>query len=371
MLSVSKIAVLLLVLAFLISSCLTISFPVKADSATIVVPDDYSTIQAAIGNANDGDTIFVRKGVYVENPVVNKSVSLVGEDRDSTIIDVTAGLKVERDNVTITGFTVYDGWTGIAVTANHCNISGNKITVATIGIGLINSENNSITGNILQSIGYSAAIQLSYSNNNLLKNNYIDSCTEGIQLRAGSSNNIVTENTITNCQSVAVRLLGAYSPPRWYIPSGNTIIRNNISNSGCGTTIYASNGNVISNNNYVDNTVQFSANEDYYLTWGGNRSINTVNENYWSDYNGTDADSDGIGDTPYTIDVDNTNQHPLMKPVAIPAFSDSITPTADSSPTHSPEPQPEPFPTTLIVASVVTIAVIGLGMLLYFKKRKH
>ena len=161
-------------------------------------------------------------------------------------------------------------------------------------------------------------------------------------------------------------------PPRWYIPSGNAIIRNNISNSGCGTTIYASNGNVISNNNYVDNTVQFSANEDYYLTWGGNRSINTINENYWSNYNGTDANGDEIGDTPYVIDENNIDQYPLMKPVAIPSFPDSLTPTTDPSPTSSSEPQPKPFPTTLVaIASGVSVAIIGVGLLVYFKKRKR
>jgi hypothetical protein len=35
-----------------------------------------------------------------------------------------------------------------------------------------------------------------------------------------------------------------------------------------------------------------------------------------------------------------------------------------------PEP-PEPFPTTVVIASVVTVTVIGLGLLVYFKKRKH
>ena len=73
------------------------------------------------------------------------------------------------------------------------------------------------------------------------------------------------------------------------------IIGNNITHSGIGTSIYGSNNNSISNNNYVNNTVQFSANEDYYLSFGNNRSVNIINENYWSDYNGTDANRDGIG----------------------------------------------------------------------------
>ena len=114
-----KKTVMAAMLLMLLLAILVVAPNVKAVSKTIVVPDNYPTIQAAIDNASEGDTIFVKKGVYVENPVVNKSVSLVGEDRDATVIDVTAGLKVESNNVTITGFTIYDGWRGISLSANY------------------------------------------------------------------------------------------------------------------------------------------------------------------------------------------------------------------------------------------------------------
>jgi len=39
--------------------------------------------------------------------------------------------------------------------------------------------------------------------------------------------------------------------------------------------------------------------------------------NYWSDYNGTDDNGDGIGDTPYIIDADNQDKYPLMKPYVL------------------------------------------------------
>ena len=348
--------------------------PAKSSSKTIVVPDNYPTIQTAIDNAAEGDTIFVKKGVYVENPVVNKSVSLVGEDRDSTVIDVTAGLMVQKGNVTIMRFTIYDGWSGISLSADYCNISGNKITDATIGVLVLGSENNYVTGNTFRSIGLSAAIQLSHSNNNLVNNNYIDSCTEGIQLRAGSSNNTVLENTITNCQSVAVRLLGEYSPPRWYYPDGNTIMRNNISNSGCGTTVYGSNWNIISNNDYINNTFQFSANEDYLVTWGGKVSVNTIEENYWSDYNGTDADGDGIGDTPHTLYENNIDHYPLMKPVDIPKLPDRTSgiPELPDGAGENGTDETEPFPTLLVVAVATTVVtMVAVILLVYFKKRKR
>ena len=50
-------------------------------------PDNYTTIQGAINDANDGDTVFVYNGTYYENIVVDKSINLVGEDNEKTTID--------------------------------------------------------------------------------------------------------------------------------------------------------------------------------------------------------------------------------------------------------------------------------------------
>lgn len=68
----------------------------KADSKTIIVPDDYTDIQEAINNANPVDTVHVKKGthyhegaIYGERAfayIINKSISLVGEDSKTTIL---------------------------------------------------------------------------------------------------------------------------------------------------------------------------------------------------------------------------------------------------------------------------------------------
>jgi parallel beta-helix repeat protein len=290
--------------------------------------------------------------------MVNKSVLLIGEDRDSTIIDVTAGLKVAANGVTVTGFTIYDGWAGISVSANCCNILGNKITDTTHGIMLFGYENN-ITGNILQSIGLSSAIQLNFANRNLINSNYIESCVEGIQIWQKSNNNTITENTITNCKDTAINF--QYS-------NDNVIVGNNISRSGFGTSIYGSNRNTISNNNYISNVVQFSANESYYLTFGYNRSINKINGNYWSDYKGTDTNGDGIGDKPYIIDENNSDSHPLMKTMSIANSSKPVpSDTTIADTTASSNPTINPFLVLLVIAAV---AIAGASLLIYFKKQK-
>jgi hypothetical protein len=61
---------------------------------------------------------------------------------------------------------------------------------------------------------------------------------------------------------------------------------------------------------------------------------------------------------------------PTPTPTATPA--PASTPTPSQEPTSTPKPQqPEPFPTTLVITSVITVAVVGIGLLVYFKKRSH
>src|SRR5512136_319554 len=80
-------ATLLLVLV-LAASCLLVPLPAKAEHRTIVVPDDFQTITAALGYALNGDTILVREGTYREHSlVINKSITLKGEEANATVID--------------------------------------------------------------------------------------------------------------------------------------------------------------------------------------------------------------------------------------------------------------------------------------------
>lgn len=82
-----------------------------AGAATIRVPEDHSTIQAAVTAASNGDIIQVGPGVYTENVLVDKSVMIRGQEGAiNTTVQAsdknTAVFAVVTSDVIISGFTV-------------------------------------------------------------------------------------------------------------------------------------------------------------------------------------------------------------------------------------------------------------------------
>ena len=81
----------------------------------ITVPKDFPTIQAALSEAVEGDTVYVRNGVYYEHVTLVDDVVLMGQDKKSTIIDGRrrGAVVTGADGAVITGFTIRNGNTGI------------------------------------------------------------------------------------------------------------------------------------------------------------------------------------------------------------------------------------------------------------------
>jgi len=85
---------------------------VVAVSSTIRVPEDYPTIQAAVNAANPGDTVLVASGIYYEHVVVNKSLTLVGENSGTTIVNGSGSgivFHVTANNVSISNLCIWNG----------------------------------------------------------------------------------------------------------------------------------------------------------------------------------------------------------------------------------------------------------------------
>jgi parallel beta-helix repeat protein len=268
----------------------------------------YNTIKEGINAAGTGYTVFVYNGTYQEWDIVisKDNFSLVGENRSSTVIDgMDLGwiLKIAAQNVTVAGFTI------------------RRSSRGTAGVFLYHATKSRISNNII--INHDSGIYAEYSNGNVIENNWVADNNEGIILSSVCKENTITGNRVTgNTLFAGIDLSnGAHN---------NEIKNNNITQNRYGILITFEN-NSISGNYIINNSVgiyEYSESTHGYRIFHnnfinnkkqvdlGNLSVNGwddgVEGNYWSDYNGTDFNKDGIGDTQYIISGNNTDHNPLM-----------------------------------------------------------
>ena len=206
----------------------------------------YTSIQAAVDDAQPGDTVFVYNGTYFEDVEINKTINLTGEDRDTTIINSTnlMGIYVEdADYVNISGFTVVNGsWAGIRMMpSNNSLVENNRVEGNIKGIQIIESNNTVVRNNIASNNTNDYGIYLDRSTNITVKNNICyGNQGEGILVFDNSNNNLIIGN---NC---------SFNSDGIYVSSSslnNYIFGNNlISNLNRGLADFTGSNNVYSNN---------------------------------------------------------------------------------------------------------------------------
>ena len=194
-------------------------------------PGNYSSINCAIAAAIDGDIIFVYNGSYHGLFQVDKSISLIGEDKHNTILlglnNVEKTLFLNADHINISNFTI----------KNTYSFSDSNI--------VINSNFSVISNNIINSKGYADAINLFNSKNNLIFNNEITGSV-GISLANSSQNQIYNNIFSKNFQGISLRLES----------NNNIIFSNNFSNTTAyEIDIFTSSQNTIKNNYFFSNGI--------------------------------------------------------------------------------------------------------------------
>jgi len=346
----------IIVCMLLICTILPVSGNVEVESTLTLVlsgntlyvggsgPGNYTRIQDAVNDSEDGDTVYVYddSSPYYERVQINTSISLIGEDKNTTVIDAYGegfAIFIRSDNVSIQGFTIqkssglnYAG-IGIDFFFGFCTISENIIIDNENGVRMIFSGNNNIIENNTFFNNKWRTIDGSKTSNNMILSNTIDHPLgthpqNGISFSEGTGNNI-SGNTIKNCETgIELSYTGYNIVLNNVISSGdkygiriikgsnNKIIGNNISYNGImGIEIGEGNGNIIYHNNLVYNGQNA-------VDGGNNTWDDGEYGNYWSDYEDKYPDAKkikkkGIWDTPYEIPSeprgDNKDMCPLIK----------------------------------------------------------
>ncbi len=266
-------------------------------------PDNYTMIQYAINDAVDGDTVFVydESSPYYENVIVDKSISLIGENKLTTFINARRDgsvISIFSDWVYISGFTIQN----CGRIHPNAGIYVNEVSHTFI-------VDNIISDNNYYGILLSKSLFSNISKNLITENNDIGIYDIG---EHGIGNNTITWNIITY-NYVGIRMdHSAYN-----IVTNNSIVYNKqygIFAEGAHDLLFHHNDVINPYLNAFSNSKDNSWDNGYPL--GGN---------YWSDYDGIDnyhgpnqdiPGSDGIGDTPYTnfYEWERKDHYPLMSP---------------------------------------------------------
>ena len=220
----------------------------NAQASSLIVPDNYPTIQAAIDAATPGDTIVVRSGTYFENLTLNKAVTLTAESFDSnnptlntTIIDGGSGSLIPTISIlsgispmpVVTGFTIRYGSDGIKVRSdaiieyNYFIASGDQMDYG--------KDSGGINRHNVYFAAGDDAIDMDDMNRSLTieNNRMMYSADDGIEIRLQDTaapiqpiTITIQNNEIIGCNEDGIQVID-YSQPldsnRRFVISGNLI----------------------------------------------------------------------------------------------------------------------------------------------------
>ena len=228
------------------------------------------------------------------------------------------------------------------------DVEGGKIPDGAGQVVLVNCTKVVVENQNLNDVG-DKGILIAFSSHIIIKNNTCSNNTAGVHLRY-SSNNSISKNICSNNREEGISIYNSnnnsvsnnicsnnvYGIWLWQYSNYNIILNNDIYSKDAGITgiiLQESNSNIIYLNNFIKNadnvhsyesTNTWNSTSPITYTYNGNTHTNYLG-NYWDDYTGSDANDNGIGDTPYRINSDK-DDYPLMEPWEnYPFLSEALT----------------------------------------------
>jgi len=213
----------------------------------------FNKIQDGVDHANNNDTVFVYSGNYKTVFIHSKSINLLGENKDSTIIKGNSGSNavslLSCSNTQVSSFQIEKGVDGVCIKGGTSNII----------------SDNKLIQNDLSGLGIRS------SNWNTVCNNYIVDNYNGITISDGAKNNSIFSNTISNNRKGGIGIAGG---------DDSNIFQNTIQNNKNGISIsqwpplYHSLRTNIYHNNFFDNQKNIYC--GYFSI-----SYTYIDNNYW------------------------------------------------------------------------------------------
>ncbi|MDW5549619.1 PKD domain-containing protein [Methanosarcina sp.] len=314
-----------LILCIAALMCITsLAAPVSAATVRVAADGtgDYTSLSAAVNAASPGDTIYLQKGAYSESASITirkNNITIKGESVDKVTIDMPGhNLDIQGSGCYIENLKFLSNFGTITIRSSNCIVKNNILEKSIANIDILSSYNiisnniilnpssggvcienganfNNVTDNVILgavvSSGYGALI---CGSSNFFENNTIqDGSGNGLFIYKGT-NNTIAKNSFINNTNAGIKLSKADSSNKIYLNTfsgnSNTVIKS-------GTT----------------SVVSWVSPSSVDYIYNGTKQSGILG-NYWgSSYSGTDDDSNGIGDTYYTVpDNLGNDTAPLM-----------------------------------------------------------